>query len=104
MELYNDQVPGDTVWAVAATFGDLLNWDVEWFLTAEASSEDYRTVVEYQKTHSGGAAKRFKVSLPHRRMDRELVDLWVQSKVLHEDPDGTTQLLDISVQRASEEI
>lgn len=98
MELHNDQVPGDTVWAVAVRFGHESDWDLEWFLTPEASSEDYRHVVEYHKTHHGGEAKRWKVTLPCQRMEREDVDIHVRGKLLYSDPDGTTQLLDVSVQ------
>ncbi len=98
MELFNDEVPGDTVWALQTTMGDIDIAYVDWFLTAEASSEEYRNMVGYHKTHSGGTAKRYKVTLPRRRMERQAVGDYVL-EVLEKDPDGTTQLLDISVQR-----
>jgi hypothetical protein len=100
MELHNNQVPGDTVWALATTYGpgQYQGIDIEWFLTAEASSEEYRHTVAFHKTHSGGTCKRWKVTLPRQRMEREDVDLYVNGKLLLDDPDGTTQLLDVSVQ------
>lgn len=97
MELYNDQVPGDTVWAMLTDFGSRGMINVDWYLTAEASSEEYRHTVEYMKTHSGGMCQRWKVTLPRRRMDRQDVGDYVLFK-LSEDPDDTAQLLDISVQ------
>jgi hypothetical protein len=101
MELHNDEVPGDTVWALVTRFQYSGTDEVEWYLTAEASSEDYRSTVEYMKTHSGGTVKRLKVTLPRRRMEREDVALYVGAKVAM-DPDGTVQLLDVSIQPAKE--
>lgn len=99
MELHNDEVPGDTVWALVFDFGNRGMITIDWFLTAEASSEDYRNAVEYMKTHSGGTCQRWKVTLPRRRMDRQAVGDYVLFK-LSEDPDGTAQLLDINVRPA----
>ena len=73
--------------------------DIQWFLTAEASSEEYRHIVEFQKTHSGGLCWRIKVTLPRQRMEAEDVTLHVESKLLQEDPDGAVQLLDASSQK-----
>jgi len=98
MDLYNNQVPGDTVWALETDFGNGGMWTIEWFLTPEMSSDEYRHAVEYMKTHTGGTAKRWKVTLPRQRMERDEVGYYVQDK-LSEDPDGTAQLLDISAQR-----
>ena len=101
MELHNNEVPGDTVWALVATWGpdQYQGVDIEWFLTAEASSEEYRHIVAFHKAHSGGTCKRWKITLPRRRMEREDVTLYVEGKLLLEDPDGTVQLLDVSVQQ-----
>lgn len=98
MELYNDEVPGDTVWALVTRFEGWMTEQVEWFLTAEASSEDYRLMLDYMRSHSvAGTVKRWKVQLPRRRMESEDVTLFVEGKVIHEDPDGTAQLLDVAV-------
>lgn len=104
MELYNDEVPGDTVWAVVTTYGasEYQGIDIDWFLTPEASSEEYRHTVGFHKTHSGGTCKRYKVTLPRQRMEREDVDLHVKGKLLLDDPDGTTQLLDVSIQKPTD--
>lgn len=99
MELFNDEVPGDTVWAVVTTMGDHTHRYVDWFLTAEASSEEFRHMVAFHKAHSGGTAQRWKLTLPRRRMERTDVTLWVEEKLLLQDPDGTTQLLDVSSQK-----
>jgi hypothetical protein len=103
MELHKDQIPGDTIWALVTEFGPG-TIDVECYLTAEASSHDYRQTVIYMKTHSGGKCVRFKVSLPRRRMEIQearpyvmdkLVDALDRGPGLAADPDGTWQLLDI---------
>lgn len=101
MELFNDEVPGDTVWALSSDFGNFGMVSVDWYLTAEMSSEEYRRTVEYMRTHSGGTAQRWKVTLPRRRMERQEVGDYVMSKLM-QDPDGTAQLLDISVQRTKD--
>jgi hypothetical protein len=101
MELYNDEVPGDTVWALQSRFEDWMTDQVEWYLTAEASSQDYRLMLQYMTEHSiSGTVKRFKVQLPRRRMESEDVRLWVEAKLIHDDPDGTAQLLDVGVRDA----
>jgi len=100
MELYNDEVPGDTVWAIQTRFYDWMTDQIEWYLTAEASSDDYRLTVAYMKTHSSGTVRRFKVTLPRRRMESEDVTLFVEGKLVHDDPDGTAQLLDVCVHGA----
>ncbi|MGZ4659667.1 MAG: hypothetical protein ACXVYB_00140 [Arthrobacter sp.] len=102
MELHNDQVPGDTVWALETDYGNLHIVEVDWYLTPEMSSEEYRHAVGYMKTHSGGTCKRWKISLPRRGMERDEVADYILGK-LSEDPDGTTQLLDVSVQKTKEE-
>jgi hypothetical protein len=94
MELHNNQVPGDTVWAVLIDFGDRGVINIDWYLTPEASSGEYRHVMEYMKTHSGGTCQRYKVTLPRQRMEREEVDTHVEYTLLVE-PDGTAQLLDV---------
>lgn len=100
MELYNDEVPGDTVWALVTRFEDWMTDQVDWYLTAEASSEDYRLMVQYMTEHSiTGATRRWKVTLPRRRMEREDVRLFVEGKLIHDDPDGTAQLLDVGVRQ-----
>lgn len=98
MELHNGQVPGDTVWAVKVTAHGTYDEHryVDWYLTAEASSEDYRAAVAHQRSHSGGTVERWKIALPRRRMDREDVALWVEEKLNLQDPDGTAQLLDVA--------
>jgi hypothetical protein len=100
MELHNDQVPGDTVWALQTRFEDAMLDQVDWYLTPEASSEDYRLMVDYIKAHSAGTVKRWKVTLPRPRMDSMDVRLWVEGKLIHSDPDGTAQLLDVSIQHS----
>lgn len=101
MELHNDEVPGDTVWAMSSDFGGRGFVTVEWYLTAEASSEEYRRTVEYMKTHSGGTCQRWKIVLPRRRMNKVAVGDYVMDKLMH-DPDGTAQLLDVSVQASKD--
>ncbi|HSU47451.1 MAG TPA: hypothetical protein VLJ40_11100 [Arthrobacter sp.] len=101
MELHNDQVPGDIVWATVSDFGNVGMVSVDWYLTAEMSSEEYRRAVAYMTAHSGGLAQRWKVTLPRRRMDSQEVGDYVMSKLM-QDPDGTTQLLDISIQSGKE--
>lgn len=104
MELHNDQVPGDTVWAMVSDFGGGGGITADWYLTAETSSEDYRATVIYMKTHSGGTCTRFKVTLPRPRMHVQEVSDYVMDKLVTSasNPDGTTQLLDISVQSGKE--
>ena len=99
MELFNNQVPGDEVWAVVSTYGSSPEKDIQWFLTPEASSEEYRHIVGFHKTHSGGICWRVKVRLPRQRMEAEDVDLHLTGKLLRDDPDGTVQLLDVSSQK-----
>jgi hypothetical protein len=98
MELYNDEVPGDTVWALQSRLDDWMTDHIDWYLTAEASSEDYRLMADYMRVHSlAGTTKRWKVTLPRRRMESEDVRLFIEGKLIHEDPDGTAQLLDVTV-------
>lgn len=100
MELYNDQVPGDTVWALQSRFEDWMTDAVDWYLTAEASSEAYRMMVQYMTEHDRpGITRRWKIILPRPRMDRDDVLVFVEGKLIHEDPDGTAQLLDVSVRK-----
>lgn len=101
MELHNDQVPGDTVWAlIVRAMGSYDEHQfVRWFITAEESSAEYRETVAYHKRRGiGSNIQRWKVTLPRRRMEREAVDDYVDAALLYNDPDGTVQLLDVSVQ------
>jgi hypothetical protein len=102
MELHNNQVPGDTVWALLVRGKGSYDEHefVRWFITAEESSAEYRDSVAMQKhkSHAGGTVQRWKVTLPRRRMEREEVDDYVDAALLYNDPDGTVQLLDVSVQ------
>lgn len=100
MELYNDQVPGDTVWALLVRA--MGSYDehqfTSWFITPEESSAEYRDIVAYHKSRGvGSTVQRWKVTLPRRRMDRLDVNDYVLYKLVG-DPDGTAQLLDVSVQ------
>lgn len=100
MELYNDEVPGSEVWAVVVT--SMGTYDehryVDWFITPEASTQNYRDAVAYNKAHNGGQVQRWKVILPRRRMHMVDVTEFVEQALLRRDPAGDTQLLDVSVQ------
>lgn len=101
MQLHNNQVPGDQVWAVMVSSKGTYDEHtfVQWFLTAEASSEEYRDVVAMHKhkSHSGGTVQRWLVNLPRRRMDETEVRDFVEDEILY-GPTGSGRLLDVSVQ------
>lgn len=84
MDLHNGQVPSACVWAVAMD----LNYgsrDVEWFITSEAATEDYKEVVAHIKGRQhGGTAERWIVILPGQRMEAEAVSIWVEALLLSE--------------------
>lgn len=80
MELHNDEVPADEVWAV--TIEDPAGTNVEWFLTGSAASEDYRHVVGWWERFGADVVwdttvARWYVELPRRGMPRDEVDAWV---------------------------
>jgi hypothetical protein len=80
MELHNDEVPADEVWAV--TIEDPAGTNIEWFLTGKAASEDYRHVIEWWERFSADVVwdttvARWYVELPRRGMPRDEVDAWV---------------------------
>lgn len=83
MELYNGQVPSREVWAVRVE-NSLGGDDIEWFITAKASSDDYRSVTtwwEWPKRlfeDQSVVVTRWYIELPRQRMDWEDVDDWVQ--------------------------
>ena len=90
MELHNDQVPGREVWAVRVENsygGD----DIEWFITAEASSADYRRVTtwwEWPQRHfedQSVTVTRWYIELPRQRMDWDEVEAWVNFALSSED-------------------
>lgn len=101
MELYKNQVPGGQVWAllVVARGTYDTHTHVRWYITAEASSEEYRDVVDFQKRNHGGTVQRWKVTLPRQRMTTEEVTDFVDDALLYQPPGITTQLLDVSVQQ-----
>ena len=80
MELHQDQVPAAEVWAVVMD-SPAGSKDVEWFITAEAASSDYRDVVAYVR-NKGGSAERWHVTLPAQRMESEAVTVWVEALLL----------------------
>jgi hypothetical protein len=90
VELFKDEVPGDVVWAVVSRHGDYPR-AVDWFLTAEASSEEYRELVGWMRQH-GGLAERWQVSLPRRRMEQTDVTLFIEEQVLSEAPTNARKL------------
>lgn len=85
MDLHNGQVPAACVWAVVLDLG----WgskDVEWFITSEASTDDYKEVVTYiRKRDDGGTAERWIVILPGQRMEADAVRVWVEALLLSEE-------------------
>lgn len=100
MELYNDQVPSNQVWALEVASRGTYDEHrfVSWFITAEESSAEYRDLVRSHKSRGvAGSVKRWKITLPYRRMSADQVRDYVEGKLMR-DPDGTTQLLDVSVQ------
>ena len=99
MQLHNNQVPSNQIWALeVASMG---TYDehrfVSWFITAEESSAEYRDIVRVHTARGvASTVKRWKVTLPRQRMDMDEVRDYVTYKLI-EDPDGSTQLLDVSV-------
>jgi len=101
VELHNDQVPHNVVWALEVasrgTYDE--HWFVNWFITAEESSAEYRdTVAAHKRRRVAGVVKRWKVALPRQRMSIDEVRDYVEFKLM-QNPDGTTQLLDVSIQQ-----
>ena len=82
VELHNDEVPADEVWAV--TIEGPAGTSIEWFLTAAESSENYRHLVGWwERTFDADlqgddTLARWYVELPRRDMPRDEVDAWVE--------------------------
>lgn len=103
MELHKDQVPGREVWAVRIenSFG---GDDIEWFITAEASSDDYQTVVRWWEwpnrlfEDQEVTITRYYIELPRQRMEWEEVDAFVDF-VLHEDTTGVMWRRQLDIRR-----
>jgi acyl transferase domain-containing protein len=92
LDLHNDQVPGDQVWAVvSAGHYEGSAKMVDWFITAEASRQDYREAVDWIK-RVDGVAERWQVDLPRRRMERDDVTLFIEEQVLSEAPTNARRL------------
>lgn len=93
MDLYLGQVPSDEVWAVVleAPTGSR---DVEWFITAEAATEDYK-LVKFYVERKGGTVERWHVPLPKQRMEADDVTIWVEALLLSEDPPKHARRLDV---------
>lgn len=102
MELHNDEVPGDAVWALLVIGNGTYEEHryVHWFLTPEASSEEYRYMTDFHKRSAhGGTVQRWKVILPRRRMPASQVKDFVEDQLLwHSGPTEHTRVLDVSVQ------
>jgi hypothetical protein len=57
--------------------------DVSWFITTEASTDDYKAVTDYiQRRDDGGTAERWHVILPAQRMEADAVTIWVEGILL----------------------
>lgn len=103
MDLHLDQVPAREVWAtrIENSFG---GDDIEWFITAEASSDDYRSVVgwwEYPNKlfeDQEVVITRWYIELPRQRMERDEVDAWVEY-VLHDEEAGAAYSRRLDVKR-----
>jgi hypothetical protein len=92
MELHNDQVPGDEVWAVvSAGHYEGAHKAVDWFITAEASRQDYQEAVDWIR-RVDGIAERWQVDLPRRRMEQTDVTLFIEEQVLSEAPTNARKL------------
>lgn len=82
MELHNNEVPSDEVWAVTIEDSDGIHAD--WFLTGAGATEDYRGTAEWWERHIYDTVQqdvtvaRWYVELPRRGMPRDEVDAWVQ--------------------------
>lgn len=86
MDLYQGEVPAAEVWAVVMDLG-YGSRDVSWFITTEASTDDYKAVTDYiQRRDDGGTAERWLVKLPGQRMEADAVTIWVEALLLSEDP------------------
>ena len=90
MELHSGQVPAREVWAVRVENsygGD----DITWFITAEASSDDFRSVSRWWEwpkrlfEDQEVVITRWYIELPRQRMDREDVDDFVDFALRSED-------------------
>jgi len=82
MDLHQGQVPSACVWAVVMDAPPGAK-DVSWFITAEASTEDYREVVAWIKgREDGGTAERWLIKLPSPRLEADAVTRWVEAHLL----------------------
>ena len=94
MDLHNGQVPSACVWAVVMDSPPGAK-DVEWFITSEESSRDYREVAAHVK-NKGGVAERWLVTLPAQRLEADVVTAWVEALLLQEDnPPTYARRLDV---------
>lgn len=88
MDLHNGQVPAACVWAVVMDLG-LGSKDVSWFITSEASTDDFKLVSFYiQRRDDGGTAERWLITLPGQRLEAEAVTRWVEAHLLYQDAMG----------------
>lgn len=82
MELHNNEVPADEVWAV--TVEDDSGISSEWFLTGKTATEEYRDTTEWWERHIYATVQqdvtvaRWYIELPRRGMPRDEVDAWVE--------------------------
>lgn len=81
MDLHRDEVPSDEVWAVVMDSPEGSK-DVEWFITAEAATDDYKDVVGYVR-NKGGSVERWHVRLPAQWMESDDVTRWVEALLIH---------------------
>lgn len=110
MELHNDQVPGSEVWAVV--IGDEFGDAIDWWITAETSSQDYRDTLAWYERHMAGlrageelnvTVSRWYVLLPRQRMDRGDVTDFVEAALA--DPDSEWAMrLDVKKFKTEEKV
>lgn len=99
MELHNNQVPAGQVWALLVRSRGTYDEHayVQWYITAEESSADYRAVTAHHKIHGGGTAQRWKITLPRWRMSFDEVTDFVEGQLLYrQGPTECARLLDVS--------
>lgn len=83
MQLHNDLVPDDKVWAVRSSYAsDPSNQFLDWFITAEAATLRYRDVLDYLKRGTGGEVSRWLVQLPRQGMESYDVHEFVYQHVI----------------------